>query len=77
MGSTVQLHLELGGTEMIAVVPASYADTLPDPVESGVLPHVRVELPSHRIQLFDPESKMNYEVLYGEESNTEEPEQEL
>ena len=77
MGSTVQLHLELGGTEMIAVVPASYADTLPNPVESGVLPHVRVYLPSHRIQLFDPDSKMNYEVLYGEESNTKEPEQEL
>jgi len=77
MGSTVQLHLELGETELIAVVPASYADTLPTVSADGILPHVRILLPSHRIQMFDPESKLNYEVIYGEnhEQTVELPEE--
>lgn len=63
LGSTVQLHLELGDAELIAVVPVSYADALP---REGT---VNVRLPADKIQLFDPDSKLNYEVIYGEEED--------
>lgn len=63
LGSTVQLHLELGDAELIAVVPVSYADALP---REGT---VNVRLPAEKIQLFDPDSKLNYEVIYGEEED--------
>lgn len=63
MGSTVQLHLELGETELIAVVPAAYAESLP---ASGKL---NVAFPADKIQLFDPKSKLNYEVLYSAEGD--------
>lgn len=63
LGSTVQLHLELGDAELIAVVPVSYADALP---REGT---VNLRLPADKIQLFDPDSKLNYEVIYGEEED--------
>jgi len=63
MGSTVQLHLELGESDLIVVVPAAFAESLP---ASGEL---KVSLPADKIQLFDPESKLNYEVIYGEEED--------
>lgn len=67
MGSTVQLYLELGGAELIAVVPVNYADELPAvDEETGVTPTIRIILPSDKVQLFDPESELNYEVIYGE-----------
>ena len=70
MGSTVQLHLALGGAELIAMVPVAFADTLPDQEEFDEPVSVRVTLPGNHIQLFDPESKLNYEVIYGEEPDT-------
>ena len=78
MGSTVQLHLTLGETDIVAMVPVSFAESLPEPSSSGVMPYVRISLPASKIQLFDPESKLNYEVLYGEdaaESAADEPEE--
>ena len=78
MGSTVQLHLTLGETDIVAMVPVSFAESLPEPSSSGVMPYVRISLPASKIQLFDPESKLNYEVLYGEdagESAANEPEE--
>ena len=78
MGSTVQLHLTLGKTDIVAMVPVSFAESLPEPSSSGVMPYVRISLPASKIQLFDPESKLNYEVLYGEdaaESAADEPEE--
>ncbi|MCI9468686.1 MAG: sn-glycerol-3-phosphate ABC transporter ATP-binding protein UgpC [Oscillospiraceae bacterium] len=59
LGSTVQVHLELGDTELIAVVPVADAEKLP---AVGML---NVSLPPDKIQLFDPESKLNYEIIYG------------
>ncbi|MDY4104514.1 MAG: sn-glycerol-3-phosphate ABC transporter ATP-binding protein UgpC [Oscillospiraceae bacterium] len=70
MGSTVQLHLALGGAELIAMVPVAFADTLPDQEEFDEPVSVRVTLPGNHIQLFDPESKLNYEVIYGDEPDT-------
>ena len=70
MGSTVQLHLALGGAELIAMVPVAFADTLPHQEEFDEPVSVRVTLPGNHIQLFDPESKLNYEVIYGEEPDT-------
>ena len=70
MGSTVQLHLALGGAELIAMVPVAFADTLPHQEEFDEPVSVRVTLPGNHIQLFDPESKLNYEVIYGDEPDT-------
>ncbi len=63
MGSTVQMHLVLGDTEIIAVVPVSDAEALPAAGE------LKVSLPADRIQLFDPDSKLNYEIIYGEKED--------
>jgi multiple sugar transport system ATP-binding protein len=54
-GSTVQLHLEVGGTEMIVVVPASLAAGMAE-TGTGGNSQVGITLQRENIRLFDPDT---------------------
>ena len=67
LGSTVDLHLRVGGEMLEAIVPSSAASGLA--VDGEIAPVLHIELDTKQIHLFDPESG----ARIGENDKREEP----
>lgn len=63
MGSTVDLHLRVGGDVLEVIIPSTQAKLLPNPdPASGIAPFVRLHLEAEHLHLFDPESGNRIEL---------------